>query len=195
VVVLSSIGAHLDSGTGIVATDHLLEAALYDCAPRVTIVRSAWFMENWAAGVWPAKTKGLLPSMLAPVERAIPQISVVDVGRICAQAMQGGPPGTTIVEAEGPREYSPQDVAQVLSGVLGRKVEAVPLAEEQWEDVFCETGDSRRTALARIQAVRAINEGSLTFEGGHRRVLGRRTLEGVCCGPGPRPAEALGAVV
>jgi uncharacterized protein YbjT (DUF2867 family) len=189
VVVLSSIGAHLPSGTGIVAADRLLEAALWDCAPSVTFVRSAWFLEEWASAVWPARMHGVLPSMFVPVERAIPQISTVDVGRICADAMRCGPPRTHVVEAEGPRELSPSDAARVLTGVVGREVTAVALAEQVWVQTFLERGDSPLGAAARMETFHATNEGTLTFEGTHRRLRGRRTLEDVVCGPGPRTAS------
>jgi len=192
VVVLSSIGAHLPAGTGIVAADHLLEAALWDCAASVTIVRSAWFLEEWASAVWPARLHGVLPSMFTPVERAIPQVSSVDVGRICAEALCCGPLGTHVVEAEGPLEQSPRDVASVLSGVVGREVTALPLPKRVWLETFLERGDSPLGAAARVAAIHATNQGTLSFEGTHRRVRGRRTLEDVVRGPSLRAAVAPG---
>jgi NAD(P)H dehydrogenase (quinone) len=176
VVALSSIGAHLACGSGLVAAEHLLEEALWDCAPSLTFVRSAWFLEEWAGAVWPARRHGVLPSTFAPLDRGVPQVSAVDVGRLCADALLAGVVGARVLEVKGPCDYSPCEVADGLSAVLGRSVEAQALSECLWEETFVERGDSRVGARLRMETLCAVNDGILTFEGGHSLVRGELSL-------------------
>jgi len=61
-VVLSSIGAHLPSGTGNIRTNWTFEQVLGALDGAVTFVRPAYFMENWAWVAPVAAGQGLLPS-------------------------------------------------------------------------------------------------------------------------------------
>jgi len=72
--------------------------------------------------------------------------------------------GRRIVELEGPRRVSPEEIAADLSGILGRqvRVEAVPRAE--WEAEF--RADGAQNPLPRAQMIDGFNEGWIEFEGG-----------------------------
>ncbi len=182
VVALSSIGAQLPSGTGNIGTDHLLEESLRGLAAPVTSVRGAWFMENWAGMLDSARADGVMPSLLTPFERAIPQVSAADMGRVCAEAMVESRHGQAVIEVEGPEPYSPVDVAAAFAAALGREVVAVPVPEDQWTDVFLSMGNSPRNAEAWIELIHAVNSGHLAFEGGHRHVRGELALAEVIAG-------------
>ena len=179
VVALSSIGAQFAFGSGIVAAEHLLEDALSGCAPSVTFVRSAWFLEDWAEAAWPARRHGVLASAFTPLTRRLPQVSLLDVASVCVDALLAAVPGTRVLELAGPRDYSPCDVAGAFSAVLGREVEALALPDHLWEEAFIERGDSRRGARARIETLHSVCDGTLGFEGGHALVRGAIALEEV----------------
>ena len=51
VVLLSSIGAHLASGTGPIVGLHHAERALAAVAPRFTALRAGYFLENWGSAL------------------------------------------------------------------------------------------------------------------------------------------------
>ncbi|MCC6964712.1 MAG: NAD(P)H-binding protein [Nitrospira sp.] len=129
VVLLSSIGAHLPDGTGPIRAARYGEQRLTAVAPNVTILRSGYFMENWASGIGIAKEQGLLPSFIPP-QMSIPMISTRDIGRVAAERLMAGGRGHAIVELAGPEEYSPEQVATALGGILGRavSVQSAPLS-------------------------------------------------------------------
>jgi uncharacterized protein YbjT (DUF2867 family) len=127
VVLLSSVGAQHDSGTGPILGNHYAERVLRKAVPALTALRPPYFMENWAESLG-ALQEGKLVTMLEP-ERSIPMIATEDIGRIAAARLQQGARAHEIVDLEGPRSYSPLDAARALSALTGRKVapEFVPL--------------------------------------------------------------------
>jgi uncharacterized protein YbjT (DUF2867 family) len=163
-VVLSSIGAQLESGHGIIATNSVFERILGDLEGSVVFLRPAYFMENWAWVAAAAAKEGVLPSFLSPAERAIPMVSVADVGRAAADAMlDGGEPA--VLEISGPRDFSPADAATAFAKALGRSVAALCLPEEQWPATLAQSGFSRRTIESWTELFRAFNSGRIVFEG------------------------------
>jgi uncharacterized protein YbjT (DUF2867 family) len=176
-VVLSSIGAHLSSGIGIIRTNSLFERRLGSLRAAVTFLRPAYFMQNWAWVAESASRDGVLPSFLAPADRAIPMVAAADVGRVAADAMME--PGTSarVIELDGPGSCSPNDAAAAFSRALGRKVEAVPIPESQWADALTRSGFRSRTIEAWIELFRGFNSGHIVFEGDEAaRRHGRVTL-------------------
>src|ERR1700761_8696041 len=81
VVYLSSIGAEQTSGLGLITTLHLFEEAL-DALPIPTAaLRAAWFMENCAWDLEPAR-QGKFYSYLEPLNHPFPLVSTLDIGRV-----------------------------------------------------------------------------------------------------------------
>jgi NAD(P)H dehydrogenase (quinone) len=182
VVALSSIGARLAGGTGIVDVKHLLEDALSDCAPSVTFARSPWFLEDWAGAAWPARRHGVLPSTYAPVERLLPQISTVDVASVCVEALLETVPGTRVLELAGPRDNSPKDVAATLGGRAGPRGGGGDAARPPLGGSLPRARRLEERGTRPHRTVHAVCDGSLTLEGRHAFVRGEVTI-----------AEAFGA--
>ncbi len=177
-VVLSSVGAHLSSGTGIIRTSHLLEQRLRDADVPVTFVRASYFMENWAAVAPVAAQSGVLPSFLAPLDRAIPMVATQDIGRVTAEALLESAKGVRVIELSGPREYSPGDVAAAFARALGRPVRAVLVPEKDWAGALAHGHLSPSAVDGFAGMFRAVNAGVVAFEGkGATPVRGRVTLE------------------
>ncbi|MDQ3062360.1 MAG: NmrA family NAD(P)-binding protein [Acidobacteriota bacterium] len=173
-VVLSSIGAHLPSGTGPIVTNHLLEQAFGNSDIPMTFVRATYFMENWNSVLETVKSEGILPSFLQPLDKKIPQVATEDIGRVAAEAMLETSEGIQIKELAG-LPYSPDDVAEAFSKVLGREVKAVAVPEEQWMETL-KTFSSQRNAEAYYEMMQWVNSGSITFETGNQ-IEGTVTIE------------------
>ncbi|AUH64848.1 NmrA family NAD(P)-binding protein [Paracoccus zhejiangensis] len=124
-VALSSQGAHLPRGTGIVATLNGFETALRGAGLPMTFLRPAYFMESWLPAAMMAAGTGEMPAFLAPLDRAIDCVSAQDVGRAAAGYLMNPRPG--IVNLTGPRRYSEADAAAILSRHSGRRVTALPV--------------------------------------------------------------------
>src|SRR5205814_2875721 len=80
VVLLSSFGAELGEGTGPIMSLHYAERTLGAASKHITLLRAAFFIENFAA-VLPATQGGVLPTFLTP-DRRIPMIATADIGRV-----------------------------------------------------------------------------------------------------------------
>lgn len=166
VVALSSAGAHLAEGNGIVQTLHDFEQGLAGVAPSLTFLRPGDFMENWAAMLPAAREAGVLPSAKLPLDTPGETVSAVDVGRTVAELLLDPRPGTHIVNLTGPRDYSPADAAAVLSALLGKPVMAVPSSRDETIAALQVSGASADYAAKLADLTDAVNAGRLRLEAG-----------------------------
>jgi uncharacterized protein YbjT (DUF2867 family) len=68
-----------------------------------------------------------------------------------------------VVELEGPKRVSPNDLAEAFSRVLGRPVRAEEVPRETWDALFRSEG--MKEPLPRIRMIDGFNEGWIAFEG------------------------------
>lgn len=178
VVALSSVGAHLAEGSGIVRVLYDFEAALVGAAPSITFLRPCYFMENWAAMLPVAREAGVLPSALLPLDAAIETVSALDVGRTAAELLLDPRPGTRVVDLAGPAKYSPVDGAATMSELLGRTVTAVPSSREETLAGLLAAGVGADYAARLADLNEAINAGRMIFPPGNGALRrGTVTLE------------------
>ena len=166
VVALSSIGAQQSRDLGLITQLRLLEQALDALSLPRAHVRAAWFMENLRWDVPLAQFEGRIVSYLSPLDRAIPMISTDDVGRAIANTLVETWFGRRVIEVEGPRRYSPLDMAQSLAAVLEHDVETVAVPREQWAARFVDEGMPADRTAPRIAMLDGFNSGWIRFEGG-----------------------------
>ncbi len=162
VVALSSIGSHRPNGLGLITQTRLLEQALASFAGALSVVRPAWFFENAAWDIGPASETGVMPSFLQPLDRRFPMVATADIGRIAAMLLLDSPSGRRTVELEGPRRYSPNDIASSLGGTLGREVRAELVPRRDWDALFKAQGTVDPSA--RIDMLDGLNSGWIDFE-------------------------------
>src|SRR5262245_20153862 len=127
VVLLSSIGAQLESGTGPIVGLHELEGRLAKIAGlRTTSIRAASFMEN-IGGSLAMLEQGLFPSF-HPADFAYERIATVDIGKLAAAELREGGAKSSIIELGGDPQSS-NDIAATLSKLVGKpiKVAEAPL--------------------------------------------------------------------
>lgn len=176
-VALSSIGAHRERDLGLITQLHLLETALDALPLPRAYVRAAWFMENLRWDIARAQSEGCMASYLHPLDRAIPMVATDDIGRLVADTLVQTWHGRRVIELEGPRRYSPLDMAQALAAVLERDIEPVAVARAQWAARFASEGMPADRTGPRIAMLDGFNSGWIDFEGaGAEHVQGRIPL-------------------
>jgi NAD(P)H dehydrogenase (quinone) len=176
VVFLSTVGAQV-AEFNLLNNSRITEEGLRTVPVPVAFLRAAWFMENASWDVEAARA-GVVPSFLQPLDHPIPMVATADVGRTAADLLRERWTGQRIVELEGPRRYSANDVAAGFAEAVGHPVRMEPVPRETWEALFRSQGTKH--PLPRIRMIEGFNEGWIDFEGGtaeHR--TGRIPLEAV----------------
>ncbi len=174
-VVLSSVGAQHETGTGIIATLHQIEAALADIASAVTFLRPGYFVETWEEVAEAAIGEGTLPTFLEP-DQKIPMVSTIDVGHAAAQLMTEHWIGTRIVELGGPQDWSARDVAVAFAQVLGRPVAPAFVPPDQRAAILAEAGVPPEVGNALLGMYEGIASGRVAREDGTERRRGTTSL-------------------
>lgn len=165
VVLLSSEGAHLSSGTGPIKALHLLEGEIRTSGVPTTILRASYFMDNWAPLLPVAQEAGVLPSGQVHLDRAIEMVSTQDIGKAAAWALlEGAGDGTRILNVVGPGKLAPNDVAKAVSTILGKPITAVPQAPEDVHHALVSMGASASYADALVELYDGINTQRIEFE-------------------------------
>lgn len=162
VVCLSTIGAQARE-TNLLSQRTLMEQALRELPVPVAFLRPGWFMENAAWDVASARDSGVIASYLQPLDRAIPMVATADVGRVAAELLQQTWEGVRVVELEGPRRTTPNELATSFARVLDRDVRAEVVDRHGWESQFIAQG--MKHPLPRIRMLDGFNEGWIDFEG------------------------------
>jgi uncharacterized protein YbjT (DUF2867 family) len=180
VVCLSTVGAQA-AQPNLLNQLGIMEQMLGDLPMPVAFLRAAWFMENAAWDVTPARETGVIPSFLQPLDKPVPMVATADIGHLAAALLQERWSGRRIVELEGPRRVTPNDIARVFSGILGRPVRMEAVPRETWGALF--TAQGMKDPIPRIQMLDGFNEGWIEFEGGEAGSMkGETALETVLRG-------------
>ncbi|VWC86806.1 NmrA family NAD(P)-binding protein [Burkholderia lata] len=162
-VLLSSVGADRPGGTGVIATNRTAEQRLAESGIPVVFLRAAYFMENWARVVDPVRTQGILPSLLVPVERAIPMVATEDIGRVAADLLRDDWAGIRKIGLEGPVACSPADIAAIFARALNRPVRPMALEPSEWAGVLAMNPFSSVAINGFIELNRGLNSGHIDF--------------------------------
>ncbi|HSQ91879.1 MAG TPA: NAD(P)H-binding protein [Nitrospiraceae bacterium] len=175
VVFLSSVGGHLPEGTGPIRAARYGEQKLGAVVQNLTILRPAYFMENWAAGIGIARDQGMLPTFIAPAAK-IPMISTKDIGRVGAECLISGGRGKQIVELAGPEEYSPDQAAAALGQFLEKAVSTQLAPLSAVVPTFKSFGFSDEAAKLFEEMYTSFSRGSIGYEHPASLVRGKVTL-------------------
>ncbi|HEX2836354.1 MAG TPA: NmrA family NAD(P)-binding protein [Thermoanaerobaculia bacterium] len=174
VVLLSSIGAQHDSGTGPIRGVHEIEQRLLPLGINFTFLRPTFFIENWGASLAPAAQDGVLPSFL-PAELQFPQIATKDIGLFAAEALLHPPTGTRILELAGPEEYSATDIANAVGSVLGKSVTVGVGPLEAVVPAYMSFGISENVASLFREMYEGLINGRVAWDQTGERKRGRTT--------------------
>jgi uncharacterized protein YbjT (DUF2867 family) len=160
IVVLSTIGAET-SRPNLLNQLGLMEQGFADLPMPVTFLRAAWFMENAAWDIEPARESGVIPSYLQPLDRQIPMIASDDVGSTAAELLLETWHGHRVIELESRHRVSPNDIAGAFTKALGWPVKAEIVARERWQALFRAQG--MQNPAPRIQMLDGFNAGWIDF--------------------------------
>jgi uncharacterized protein YbjT (DUF2867 family) len=136
-VFLSSMGAHLGSHTGLAQALHDAEQKFEKAQIPVTILRAAYFYENWIPTIDAINEKSVLPTFLNP-KSSIPMVSVKDVAAVVVDLLLNPVESHRVVELAGPKDYSAQDIIDILEQILGKQLDLLPFSKGGWEEVWGE---------------------------------------------------------
>lgn len=161
IVCLSTIGAQATQ-PNLLNQLGIAEQQLSALPLPITFLRAAWFMENAAWDVAPARDSGIVPSFLQPLDKPVPMVATADIGSLAATLLQQSWTGRRIVELEGPRRVSPNDIAAAFAKILNHPVRMDAVPRERWEAIFTAQGMTNPTP--RAQMLDGFNQGWITFE-------------------------------
>jgi NAD(P)H dehydrogenase (quinone) len=163
IVYLSTIGAQA-TRSNLLTQHTIIEEALGTLPTPITFLRPAWFMENCSWDVAPARTQGVIPSFLQPLDKPVPMVATADIGGVAARLLQEKWSGRRVVELEGPQRVTPNEIASTFAKLLGRPVRMEAVPRESWEGLFKSQGT--KNPLPRMQMLDGFNEGWIEFENG-----------------------------
>src|ERR1700692_3278078 len=147
VVVLSTIGAQATQ-PNLLNQLQILEQELCSLPMPVALLRAAWFIENAAWDVAPARDSGIVPSFLQPLDKPVPMVATADIGHLAATLLQETWTGRRIVEFEGPRRITPNQIAATFAEILGRPIRMQAVPRDAWEALFASQGMKNPTPRA-----------------------------------------------
>jgi uncharacterized protein YbjT (DUF2867 family) len=181
VVCISTIGAQ-STRPNLLSQLGMMEQAFANLPIPVAFLRPAWFMENSSWDIAPARDTGVMNSFLQPLDKAFPMIATADVGRVAAELLQQKWAGRRVVELEGPRRVTPNEIAETLGELLHRLVRAQAVPRSTWEPTFLAQG--MKNPAPRVAMIDGFNEGWIDFEAGDAesqkgKVELRTVLEGL----------------
>ena len=160
VVFLSSLNAHLQSGTGPILGLHAMEERLNALdIPELVHLRPAYFMENLLGGVNDIADRGRYATALRP-DIAIPMIATLDIGSTAAELLSEEPfRQPRVRELLGPREYTMTQAARILGQAIGKPdLPYAQLSYEQARQAMFDMGLTEGYAEAMVELSRHMNE-------------------------------------
>lgn len=163
VVYLSTMGAQA-SQTNLLTQHTIIEQELGKVPVPITFLRAGWFMENAAWDVAPARETGVIPSFLQPLDKPFPMVATADIGRVAAELLRETWTGHRVVELEGPRRVTPNEIAAAFSELLRKPVLMEVVPRETWASLFRSQG--MKNPEPRMRMLDGFNEGWIEFAGG-----------------------------
>ncbi|ATY32803.1 NmrA family NAD(P)-binding protein [Sphingomonas psychrotolerans] len=147
----STYGARPGERCGDLNTLWELEQGLAAQPVPYAINRGAYYFSNWAMNLQEVREDGVLRTMF-DADFELPMVAPEDLGRHAAALMTDDRTG--IFRVEGPRRYTPQDVADAFAAVLARPVRVETTPPDQWVAAFKATGfsDAAAESYARMTA-------------------------------------------
>ena len=164
IVLLSGRGEHFAS---------LGEEVVRNSGPGFTIVRAAWFAQNFSEGyLRDPILGGVLP--MPGGEIAEPIIDIDDIADVVVAALtEDGHLGERY-EVTGPRLMGFADMAEVLSAMLGRHIQHVPISFEEFHANVAASGDDFVADVFTKIARETLDGRNAYVTDGVERALGRK---------------------
>jgi uncharacterized protein YbjT (DUF2867 family) len=161
VVNLSSVGAHLNSGTGPIAGLHRQERRL-DALTGVDVLhlRPGYFFENHLAAIEMIRASGVYADMTAP-DAPLPMAATADIARVVARELRApSGAGKRVLHLRAPRLYTLRESTALLAAAIDKpEVTYVQLDPQQGKTELLQHGFS-------VSAAELLQEMSTAFSTG-----------------------------
>jgi uncharacterized protein YbjT (DUF2867 family) len=177
VVLLSSVGADLPTGTGPIRGLHYLENALRTTGVQLTAIRACYFQENLAGSLAPARQQGIFPNFTSSADHPRAMVATRDIGTVAAQALLTKPAKSEVVDLQGPA-YSQRQLAEKLGDALGKKLKIVDIPESGWIPAMTQGGMPQHVAEVFAEMYRGFGSGTIKPKG-DRMVQGQTQIDAV----------------
>lgn len=164
VVHLSSVGAHVSAGTGVVLGLHDNEQTLDATDASVTHLRPGYFMENFLNHVGSMKTAGSVFLPLSAGART-PMIATRDISEVAAEIIfDPSWSGRRVAELHGPADLSFGQVVGTLTDVLETPIGLVTITGAEAVEAMVGMGLGRSFAEGIAELDAAIETGLMVTE-------------------------------
>ncbi len=174
VVQLSSAGAFLSSGTGLIVGLHDTEQRLRAAGKNVMSLRANYFMENTLSSLPTISAEGKIYSSV-PGSQQLPHIATQDIAEIAADVLLSPPEGHRIIDIAGPEVLSLGQVAELLGQAIGKTVNHVTIPGDRLMHAMAQAGISPEVADLFVEMEDAMPNIANEFRGDEKR-LGRITF-------------------
>jgi uncharacterized protein YbjT (DUF2867 family) len=174
VVAVSTGSAQPGSRLGDLSVLWELEEGLRRQPIPAAINRGAYYMSNWDGLLETVRDTGRLPTLF-DAELRMPMVAPGDLGEIAAKRLVSALSDVGVRYVEGPRRYTPADVAKAFEKALDRDVEVAVTPRAEWKASFRRLGFSPAAADAYARMTVASVSGG--FDMPDDSVRGGTTLE------------------
>lgn len=164
IVHLSSIGAHMAEGSGILRFHYNVEKSLNQLPDDVSIkfMRPVGFYYNMFAFIPSIKAQGVIIANYGGDEQE-PWVSTTDIAAVIAEEIEKPFNGRS-VRYIASDEISPNEIARTLGKAIGRDdVKWLEVSDEQYLNGVIEAGMNPQTAQGLIE-MNAARRGSVLYE-------------------------------
>jgi len=166
IVNMSSLGAHMHEGTGIMAGTGEQEVRLNQLTEvNVLHIRSAYFMENLLRTIGVVKNMGI-NGTAADGDHAIPMVATQDVAKVAAGYLSSLDFNGKVVQAVmGPGNYSLRKFTSIIGKAIGKPDLAyVQFPVDQAKEAFLKNGFSPDFVDNLIEMGTAIKTGFMNYQ-------------------------------
>lgn len=163
VVALSSLGADLSAGTGVILGLHAQEERLKRLADtNVLLLRPVSFFENFYDALPLIQHEGVNMDAVAP-DLAIPMIAARDIADVAAKALKARDwQGIAVRELLGPRDLTYAEATQMIGERIGKPdLRYVQLSYDDLVQTLVQAGLSESFAGLYAEMTRAFNENTI----------------------------------
>jgi uncharacterized protein YbjT (DUF2867 family) len=163
VVALSSLGADLSEGTGLIAGLHAQEERLKRLEDtNVLLLRPVSFFENFYDALGLIKHQGINGDSVAP-NLAVPMVATRDIADAAAKALKARDwKGVIVRELLGPRDLSYAEATRILGARIDKpNLQFVQFSYADNTRALVEAGLSESFAGLYVEMTRAFNEGKI----------------------------------
>ena len=163
VVALSSLGADLSDGTGVIAGLHAQEERLKRLeGANVLLLRPVSFFENFYDTLGLIKHEGINGDSVAP-DLAVPMVASRDIADVAANALKARDwKGVVVRELLGPRDLSYAEATRILGERIGKPdLQYMQFSYADEAKALAQAGLSESFAGLYVEMTRAFNEGKV----------------------------------